>query len=126
MTELSATFGRTARLVNSQDFATALKKRPVARGQHVFVHFSPDPADTARLGVVVPKRLLRRAVARNSVKRVFRESFRLERARLLAGHFVIRLLKSPKYQSLSELKHLLRHEVDQLIKELGKNQAMLK
>lgn len=115
MTELGAKFGPSARLTDSAEFGYALKTKPIARGQHIFVHFSPNPALTARLGVIVPKRLLRLATARNAVKRVFREAFRQQRYRLRTGHFVIRLLKSPKYESLTELKAQLRGELDQLI-----------
>ncbi len=115
MTELSAKFGPAARLTDSAEFGLALKTKPIARGQHIFVHFSPNPATTARLGVIVPKRLLKLATARNTVKRVFREAFRQKRFTLRNGHFVIRLLRSPKYDSLAELKASLRAEIDQLI-----------
>lgn len=115
MTELNAKFGPTARLTDSVEFGLVLKTKPIARGQHIFVHFSPDPASSARLGVLVPKRLLRLATARNAVKRVFRESFRQQRFTLRHGHFVIRLLRSPKYDSLVDLKASLRVEIDQLI-----------
>lgn len=114
MIELNAKFGPTARLTDSAEFGLALKTKPIARGQHIFVHFSPNPA-AARLGVIVPKRLLRLATARNAVKRIFRESFRQQRFSLKHGHFVFRLLKSPKYDSLTDLKKLLRVETDQLI-----------
>ncbi len=120
MTELSAKFGPSARLTDSAEFGYALKTKPIARGQHIFVHFSPNPALTARLGVIVPKRLLRLATARNAVKRVFREAFRQQRYRLRTGHFVIRLLKSPKYESLTQLKIQLRDELDQLITMLDR------
>jgi ribonuclease P protein component len=115
MIELSAKFGPAARLTDSAEFGLALKTKPIARGQHIFVHFSPNPASTARLGVIVPKRLLRLATARNTVKRVFREAFRQQRCGLRHGNFVFRLLRSPKYDSLTELKTLLRVETDHLI-----------
>lgn len=115
MTEPNANFGPSARLTDSAAFGLALKTKPIARGQHTFVHFSPNPALTARLGIIVPKRLIRLATARNAIKRVFREAFRQQRHGLRHGHFVIRLLKSPKYVSLNELKTVLRSETDQLI-----------
>ena len=120
MTELNAKFGPSVRLTDSVEFGYALKTKPIARGQHIFVHFSSNPALTARLGVIVPKRLLRLATARNAVKRVFREAFRQQRYRLRTGHFVIRLLKSPKYESLTQLKIQLRGELDQLITTLDR------
>lgn len=115
MLKLSAKFGSTARLTDSTKFGTALKTKPIARGQHIYVHFSPNPALTARLGVIVPKRLLRLATTRNAVKRVFREAFRQHRCGLRYGHFVFRLLRQPKYDSLTDLKSMLRSEADQLI-----------
>ncbi len=36
----------------------------------------------ARLGMTVPKRIVKRAVARNRIKRIIRESFRAHRASL--------------------------------------------
>ena len=115
MPELNAKFGPSARLTDSAEFGLVLKTKPIARGQHIFVHFSPNRASPARLGVIVPKRLLRLATARNAVKRVFREAFRQQRCGLIHWHFVIRLLRSPKYASLPELKTMLRGETDQLI-----------
>lgn len=115
MLERSAKFGSSARLTDSTEFGTALKTKPIARGQHIYVHFSPNPALTARLGVIVPKRLLRLATTRNAVKRVFREAFRQQRSGLRYGHFVFRLLRQPKYDSLTDLKSMLRSEADQLI-----------
>lgn len=46
---------------------------------------------TARLGVVVPKRLVKAAVLRNLIKRLGREQFRLLRPQLPARDLVLRL-----------------------------------
>lgn len=55
----------------------------------------PNVAGHARLGMVIPKRLLDRAVDRNRMKRCIRESFRLARAALPACDFVVRLIAKP-------------------------------
>lgn len=55
----------------------------------------PNQSGYARLGMVVGKRLLSRAVDRNRVKRCARESFRQVRAELPACDFVVRLLARP-------------------------------
>lgn len=47
-----------------------------------------------RLGMVVAKRNARRAVDRNAVKRMIRESFRMRKARLAASDYVV-ILKRP-------------------------------
>ena len=61
------------------------------------LHFQPRPqgASEARLGLVVGKKLLKRAVDRNRVKRIVREQFRLRRARLPVCDLVVRLHARP-------------------------------
>lgn len=115
MAEQGATFGRSARLVESEDFATALRKKPVARGEFVSLHMSPDLAGSARLGLIVPKRFLRRATSRNATKRALRETFRLQRYDLKSGKYVFRLTKTPQALSLKKLKLLIRTDAEHLI-----------
>lgn len=55
------------------------------------MHYRPNGFDTARLGVVVAKKLARRANVRNLVKRIAREAFRRQRANLPALDLVVRL-----------------------------------
>lgn len=50
---------------------------------------SAAPSDGARLGLAISKRCAQRAVARNRIKRVVRESFRLTRWRLKAIDLVV-------------------------------------
>jgi ribonuclease P protein component len=49
----------------------------------------------ARLGLIVPKRLARRAVLRNLLKRLAREAFRQASGPLPAVDMVLRLVKPP-------------------------------
>lgn len=115
MAEQSAIFGRSARLVESEDFATALREKPVARGEFVSLHMSPDLVGSARLGLIVPKRILRRATSRNATKRALRETFRLQRYDLKSGKYVFRLTKTPQALSLKKLKLLIRVDAEHLI-----------
>ncbi len=55
------------------------------------LHYRPNTLETARLGVVVAKKLAKRATARNLVKRIVRDVFRRERAALPACDLIIRL-----------------------------------
>jgi len=52
----------------------------------------------ARLGLAVAKRLARRAVDRNRIRRIARETFRLRRPMLLRNDFVL-LVKPPAIQA---------------------------
>lgn len=55
------------------------------------LHYRPNELGTARLGVVVAKKLAKRANVRNLVKRIGREVFRKRRATLPACDLVLRL-----------------------------------
>ena len=55
----------------------------------------------ARLGLIVGKRQLKRAVDRNRVKRVLRETFRVRRAILPAYDIVVQLADRPRGESVS-------------------------
>ncbi len=60
------------------------------------LHYQPgQPGGSARLGLVVGKKLLKRAVDRNRVKRVIRDQFRRRRAELPAVDLVVRLAARP-------------------------------
>ncbi len=61
------------------------------RGRFYMLHYRPNGLDTARLGVVVAKKLAKRANVRNLVKRIARETFRRHREALPAMDLVVRL-----------------------------------
>jgi ribonuclease P protein component len=72
----------------------------------------------ARLGLVIPKRLARRAVLRNQIKRLAREAFRQVLPELSAMDLVLRLTKPPlpaKALVDRELRHAWRRDIDSLL-----------
>lgn len=87
---------RDARLTCKADFDRVFSDNQRARTDTLLVMARPNTAGYARLGMVIPKRLLARAVDRNRVKRCVRESFRLVRAELPACDFVVRLIVRPE------------------------------
>ena len=86
---------RDARLVNKSDFDRVFADNQRARTDYVMVMAHPNQVGFPRLGMIVAKRLLARAVDRNRVKRCIRESFRLALPELPACDFVVRLLVKP-------------------------------
>jgi ribonuclease P protein component len=84
-----------ARLVNKADFDRVFADNQRARTDYVMVMAHPNQVGHARLGMIVAKRLLARAVDRNRVKRCVRESFRLVLPELPACDFVVRLIVRP-------------------------------
>lgn len=87
---------RDARLTSKAEFDRVFADNQRARTECLLVMARPNAAGFARLGMVVPKRLLVRSVDRNRVKRCVRESFRQVRAKLPACDFVVRLIAKPE------------------------------
>ena len=90
-----ATFPRAARVLESEDFARALKTR-AQRGRFLWVYRRAaelGDAQSARpqLGLMIGKRNARTAVLRNAVKRRIREQFRLRQNALQPSQYIVRL-----------------------------------
>ena len=79
------------RLRKTDEYSSVFAFRRVLRGRFLSVYYRPNGLATARMGVVVAKKLARRAVLRNLVKRICREAFRIRRAALPRLDLVIRL-----------------------------------
>lgn len=115
------TFPRSARLLQPAQFSAVFAARGVLKGRYFSVHrlthrSAGNPVGTARLGLVVPKRLCRRAVYRNLAKRVVREVFRHERARLPADcDLVVRLAANLDRTPLAGLRAQLANDIRGLL-----------
>jgi ribonuclease P protein component len=73
---------RASRLLKAGDFA-ALRGNSRRLGvRHFLAEFSPNNAPGCRLGQAVSRRVSKRAVDRNRIKRLVRESYRLVREQL--------------------------------------------
>lgn len=75
--DLSFNFPRTLRLTQPEEYAVGLKSRILVRGVRFALHLRRTELDHWRLGLVVPKRFAPRAIERNTIKRTWREAFRL-------------------------------------------------
>jgi ribonuclease P protein component len=95
--EVNQSFARRYRLTKTDEFSSVFGFRRAIRGKLLMLHYQPRPAGNteARLGLVVGKKLLKRAVDRNTVKRIVREQFRHCRAGLPAVDLVVRLAAKP-------------------------------
>jgi ribonuclease P protein component len=87
---------RDARLTRASEFARVFAENQRARTDSLLVLARPNGLGYARLGMVIGKRMLPRAVDRNRVKRCVRETFRLLLPQLPACDFVVRLIARPQ------------------------------
>ena len=114
-----ANFGRSARVTSPEIFALAIKSRPLVRGHYFFLHVVKRNDGEPSLGLIVPKRILKKATSRNSAKRVVREAFRHARHDLPKGDFIIRLKSAPAPASLTLLKNALRGDIERILKKVS-------
>lgn len=84
-------FPSVLRLHKTDEYSSVFAFRRAIKGKFLILHYRPNGLGQARLGVVVAKKLARRANTRNLVKRIVREQFRRRRMCLSAVDMVIRL-----------------------------------
>ena len=91
-------FPKRYRLTKTDEFSSVFGFKRAVRSPHFLLHYRPrveGEGRDARLGVVVPKRLVKAAVRRNLIKRIGREQFRLLKPQLAAKDMVLRLTVRP-------------------------------
>ena len=75
-------FPRTFRLTRAREFNCVFSKGLRSTGKELCVLARVNGLGEARIGMVIPRRRVRKAVSRNRIKRVIRESFRHHRQTL--------------------------------------------
>lgn len=82
------TFPPTCRLTEPRQFRSVFAESRRFGGAGLVLLFRPNGLSRARLGLAISKKCARRAVDRARLKRIVRESFRLNRSRL-AGQDIV-------------------------------------
>ena len=148
---ISLAFPGKHKLHAASEFSQVFSARRVLHGKYFSLHYSPSASsgsevsgvsgvsevseqDTltdrpgARLGLVVAKRLARRAVQRNLLKRLAREAFRHARASLPPYDLVLRLSRpvtnrpsreTHETQGARDMRRIWRSDIDQLLLRLS-------
>lgn len=110
------TESRLARLHQASDFSLVFKKgRRIGKTSLLSLNAYRNASfHHARLGMVIPKKNAKRAVTRNAIKRVIRESFRLTHPNIKINDYVVRLHSNSPDCSLRQLKKIIREQMDTL------------
>ena len=82
------------KLKKTDEFSSVFSFRRRIFGGYLAMYYKPNSLGHARLGIVVSKKTVRRAVARNYMRRVLREWFRLNCEKLGGLDVVVRAQKT--------------------------------
>jgi len=97
-------FPRSVRLLKAAEYSAVFKK-PVRSSDSSFVVLAcKNNKEFGRLGLAVAKKRAKRAVDRNRLKRIVRESFRQQESLLAGFDFVVMVKHNSKDQDNSTLQ----------------------
>jgi ribonuclease P protein component len=111
-------YPKAARMPAGVAYSKAFKGRRVVSDATISVHVAPNGLPIHRLGLAVAKKMFRKAVARNRIKRIIREAFRHERPRWSGG---LDIVVRPKVKDLTYagLRESLRFLVPKAERKFG-------
>lgn len=99
-------FRKAERLRKQKEFERVFRKGRKHVGRYVALHYIYNGEDLRRVGLTVSKRVDKRAVARNRLKRRFREIFRTNKDLFPSGFdFVLRALPKSLEADYGELRY---------------------
>src|SRR3954453_3341009 len=90
-----ATFRPHERINDPRDFRRAFERKRSASDAALIVYAVENGRDHPRLGISIGRKKVRRAVERNRIKRLLRESFRLGKAELPSGIDLVVVPRGP-------------------------------
>jgi len=100
-------FPKSLRLLSRRDFFIHSYQKNDCKGRFIVVEYKDNSLDFSRLGITVTKKF-GKAVLRNRFRRLIRESFRLDREKMIQGvDIVVRPLSSASLAGFHELKEEL-------------------
>jgi ribonuclease P protein component len=78
----------------------------------------PNGQELARLGVIIAKRHVKKAVLRNRIRRLIRENFRHQQSQLIGLDFVVLLrMALAKPEQIGLLKNTLEQHCQELVQK---------
>lgn len=114
-------FERHQRLLNAHAFKQVFDQTD-AKISHqallILARRQPAPDTPARLGLIVAKKHLKRAVSRNQFKRITRESFRQQQHRLVGLDIIVLARAGARDLDRQALAMIVQQNWDRLMKRL--------
>lgn len=117
-----ATFRPYEHLKAPADFRRAFERKRSVSDAILIVYGVENGRDHARLGLSVSRKKVRRATARNRLKRLIREAFRLSKAELPSGLDLVVIPRGPNL-TLDQARHSLVTLARDAARRLGQRPA---
>ena len=118
-----ARFRARVRLLKAAEFSQVFKRPIRSSDDMLTILASPNELGHARLGLAIAKKNAKRAVDRNRIKRIIRDSFRHKQAFLPATDLVVLAKPKTKFATNTELFASLEHHWDRLVKQCVKSSS---
>lgn len=121
-------FTRRSRLLKPAEFQRVFRQAKRSRDSHFTVLAAPQQSDTGslpsgRLGLAISKRVEKRAVGRNRLKRLIRESFRHHPALVAGQDWVVMATTSASHATSEVLTASLASHWRRLSRNIGVRDA---
>jgi len=113
-------FTKKAKLIKTDEFSSVFNFRKRISAKFLALHYQPNQIGHARLGLVVAKKVARRAVDRNYMRRVLREFFRMQQHEINHVDLVIRVQKKFEKEDFIQIKQ----EFDTLVAKINQRTQM--
>ncbi|MFT6843137.1 MAG: ribonuclease P protein component [Psychroserpens sp.] len=102
--EASESFQRKSRLTTAADFRHVFSKNLRLSDSGITILIGAHTGEKPRIGFAIAKKQIKKAVHRNGLKRIFRESFRRNQHRLPARDIVVMVRKQILLSDSMQLK----------------------
>ncbi len=113
-------FPKTCRLLNSKDYSPVFANaRFKVSNPHFLVLAIDNHEHTPRLGIVVGRKSIAKAVQRNRIKRLIREAFRADRSRFGTIDLVVLVRKGPDQLESDKIRQQLDDLFSALARKVG-------
>ena len=121
MADKTARFSKQVRLLKADEFSRVFKKPVRSSNRYLTVLAVPNEIQQARLGLAISKKNAKRAVDRNRIKRLIRESFRLNQQHLPPIDLVVMAKPIAKSADNQQIIHSLQEHWNRLIEQCAKS-----